>query len=473
MVDLWRLSARALAEGFGQRTFTPVDALEACVARARECQGALNAFVHFDEEGARKSAAASAARWARGEALSAIDGVPVSLKDNLHCAGWPTTWGSRLLQGFVPAQDEMPVARLRAAGGVLFGKTNLPEFAAQGITDNRVFGVTRNPWNTELTPGGSSGGAAAAVAAGCGPLALATDGGGSTRRPASHTGIVGFKPSQGLIARGRGLPEIFLDYEVPGVLARSAGDARQLVMALAQGEVSWAAPPPRAARILFVPSFADHPVDPGIAQCLRDAAQRLAALGHRIEESPPVLWAEAVNECWPVLSGAGLAWMLDDPARFPEFRAVTVPLDLSQCMQASRASLQAGRNASAAALFGALEAIAELRMRMEEVFTQHDFLLTPATAALPWPARQSHPSEIAGRTVGPRGHAIFTAFANAAGLAAIALPEGQVDGLPTGFQLVARAGADAALLSLAQQYEDAYPRSKQWPGAHANLATET
>ncbi|MES2631941.1 MAG: amidase [Pseudomonadota bacterium] len=453
MTDLWRLDAQALVNGFEAGSFTPVDALESCMTRAKACQPSINAFVHFDERSAHAAAVESANRWKRGEPLGLIDGVPVSLKDNLHCAGMPTTWGSLLLRGYVAAHDETPVARLRAAGAVIFGKTNLPEFALQGITDNLVFGATRNPRNTQLTPGGSSGGAAAAVASGCGPLALATDGGGSTRRPASHTGVVGFKPSIGLIARGGGLPEIFLDYEVPGVLARTAADAARMVMALASPSAQSAPPALPASRILFVPSFAGHPVDASIPMQVRNAAQTLSSMGHHIEESPPANWAQAINECWPTLSAAGLAWMLADTSRFPELRSLGQQLDLAQCTPASRAIIDAGQSAGGVSLFAAMHAIHELRARMQALFSRHDFLLLPATAALPWPIGQSHPATIDGQTVGPRGHAVFTAFANAAGLPAIAMPHGEVNGLPTGIQLVARPGADMALLALAQQFE--------------------
>jgi aspartyl-tRNA(Asn)/glutamyl-tRNA(Gln) amidotransferase subunit A len=462
--ELWRLDAAALAQGFRAGNFTPLDALDACLARVALCQPALNAFIHLDPRGARQAARDSGARWSRGEALGALDGVPVSLKDNLHAQGLPTTWGSKLLGTFVPAQDEWPVARLRAAGAVIIGKTNLPEFALQGITDNQVAGVTRNPWNPQLTPGGSSGGGAAAVASGCGPLALVTDGGGSTRRPASHTGLVGYKPSGDLLPRRSGLPEIFLDYEVPGLLARTVGDVIALLRALSNPNESSPLAAAPASRILYVPRFAGHPVDPAIALRVDEAACQLSALGHQVEEAPPADWAEEVNALWPLLSSAGLAWMLGDASRFQEFglTAGQAP-DITQCTAASQASIELGRGASATRLFAALSAIRTLRQRMDELFAAHDFLLTPATAALPWPAARSHPAEIAGQPVGPRGHAVFTAFANAAGLPAIALPCGFADRLPTGFQLVAQAGADAALLALSLQYEQAYPWRNEWP----------
>ena len=146
----------------------------------------------------------SEARWRAGTPLSQLDGVPITVKDNMVVRGMRSTWGSALYSEFMPDADELPVARLRAAGAVIFGKTNCPEFTVQGYTDNLLFGPTRNPWNLALTPGGSSGGAVAAVSAGLCPIALATDGGGSIRRPASYTGLVGLKPSRGRVARAEG-----------------------------------------------------------------------------------------------------------------------------------------------------------------------------------------------------------------------------------------------------------------------------
>ena len=460
--QLWRLGAAQLAQGFRSGAFSPVEALEACLARAQACQSAANVFVHIDTEGARSAATASTARWSRGAPLGPLDGVPVSLKDNLHAAGLPTTWGSRLLGGFVAQSDELPVARLRAAGATLFGKTNLPEFALQGVTDNLVHGPTRNPWDLSRTPGGSSGGAAAAVALGCGPLALATDGGGSTRRPASHTGVVGFKPSGGLIERRGGLPEIFLDFEVPGVIGRHVADVRALAGVLAASTLD--AAPAKPARILYVPRFARHPVDAGIAQRVDEAARQLASLGHTVEESAAADWAEDVNEAWPILSSVGLAWMLGDALRFPELGlAAGQRPDVSVCGISAQGNVMQGAGTDAAGLFSAFAAVHALNKRMDDVFARCDFILTPATAALPWPLPQTHPAEIAGEAVGPRGHAVFTAFANAAGLPAIALPCGFAGGLPVGLQLVGRRGADAALLAFALQYEQAFAWQGHWP----------
>ena len=175
--------------------------LDRCLERIRRIDPRLNSFVAVDEAGARAAAQESDRLLAAGTPRSPLEGIPLSVKDNILVAGMPATWGSRALAGFVPETDELPVARLRAAGAIVLGKTNVPELTLEGYTANDLFGVTRNPWDPRLTPGGSSGGAAASVAAGLVPAAIGTDGAGSTRRPACHTGLVGWKPSTGRCRR--------------------------------------------------------------------------------------------------------------------------------------------------------------------------------------------------------------------------------------------------------------------------------
>jgi aspartyl-tRNA(Asn)/glutamyl-tRNA(Gln) amidotransferase subunit A len=494
MIDLpplAALTAREMVAGYAARSFTPDDTLDACLARIDACQAAINAFIHVDVDGARAAARASTLRWSRGEPLGAIDGVPVSLKDNLDAAGMPTTWGSRLLSGYGPLEDELPVMRLRAAGAVLVGKTNLPEFAVQGYTDNLVFGPTRNPWNLDLTPGGSSGGAAASVAARCTPLALTTDGGGSTRRPASHCGLVGFKPSANRVERAAGLPEIFLDFEVIGAIARSVEDVELLIAAAggmhepatgtagaweaarvagtasaaraARTEAAAAMANMNAARILYVPQFGDNPVDPRIASHCLDVVEDFRKLGHSVvafDEACGFRLADDINAMWSRLSASGLARLFDDgPGWERTFGAGRSP-DPSQCTRATQSLIANGRALSAPSLFELLANVKVLEYRIATgIFApgHYDFLLTPCTAALPWPVGDTHPSTIAGVQVGPRGHAVFTALANAAGLPALALPTGTIDGLPTGVQLIGPRGCDAKVLAAGSAYHAAYP----------------
>jgi len=446
---LWQLTAKQLAAGFRDASFTPVQALDACLGRSAQVNPRLNALIALDAEGARVAAEQSSARWRAGRALGDVDGVPLTIKDNLHVRGLATRWGSRAL-ALMPERDEVPVAKLREAGAVIFGKTNVPEFTMQGYTDNAVFGPTGNPWNPDLTPGGSSGGAAALVAAGGCPIALATDGGGSIRRPASHTHLVGLKPSRDRVPRAGGLPPIFLSYEVAGPIARCVDDVVAMMRVIGVPAIQESAH--RSARILFVPQFGNHPVDPQIVALSAAAARNFAALGHAVTTAQSFDIAEAINQRWPLLSQVGLAWLVDHPHELS-----SRPLDEAQFGPAMQANVEAGRAASATALFDLLFEVERLRGELDRLFERYDFVLTPAAAALPWPARETHPPTIDGREVGARGHAVFAAFANAAGLPAIALPCGYAQGMPVGMQLVARAGADDDLLALARQFERAHP----------------
>ena len=261
------------------------------------------------------------------------------------------------------------------------GKTNLPEFAMQGHTDNRRFGTTRNPWDLQRTAGGSSGGAVAAVASGCGPLALATDGGGSIRRPASHTALVGFKPSEEALPRGGGLPELFLQYEVVGAIGRTVGDVASALQAMA-GPGHLTAPPARPLRILFAPKFGHSPVDPDIDRLTRQAAARLEGLGHTVDEVDCFDDAQDINALWPRLSATGLAWLMEQGERIAEFGlGAGQTADLSLCTSAIRATLEQGRTQMATDLFELQQAIAAVRRRMDLRFEHHDLILTPAAAA--------------------------------------------------------------------------------------------
>jgi aspartyl-tRNA(Asn)/glutamyl-tRNA(Gln) amidotransferase subunit A len=332
-----------------------------------------------------------------------------------------------------------------------------------GTTENTLTGATRNPWNPHHIAGGSSGGAAAAVAAGCGPIALATDGGGSIRRPAAYCGLVGFKPSAGRVPRDGGLPEILLDFEIPGPISRTVADAHRLVQALAS-EAPHEIAEVASARILYVPRFGSQVVDPAIAASVAEAAKQFEALGHKVEEAASFELADRVNACWPVLSGAGLAWMLSEASTLGEFGLGPGEApDVGLCTPAIQEGLCDALQTDAASLFEVFAAVHALRGQLAQLFAQHDFVLTPAAAAMPWPAEDAYPPTIAGEPAGPRGHAVFTAFANAAGVPAIALPCGAAHGVPIGLQLVGKAGTDTALLALASQYERARPWVMQWP----------
>jgi aspartyl-tRNA(Asn)/glutamyl-tRNA(Gln) amidotransferase subunit A len=452
---LWQLSASELTAAYGQGTTTPHAALAATLERIEEVNPRLNALITVNGDGARAAATASTERWRARQARGPLDGVPITIKDNLLVAGLRATWGSRLYADYVPHTDETPVARLREGGAVILGKTNVPEFTVQGYTDNPLFGPTRNPWNTDLTPGGSSGGAVAAVAAGLGALAICTDGGGSIRRPASHTGLVGFKPSRGAVPRDLGFPAILLDFETVGPIARCVDDIIAAMSVIGGPKLMGSSSDGTVARcrVLFVRTFSDAPVDPEIAAGVAAAGAEFERQGHWVTEAVNFDLADPIGDIWPVVSQTGVAWLL---SRHTDWKG--------KAGGAIAAMAEAGAKLSAVRYVSALDAVAEMRRRFTQHFEPYDLLLTPTAAALPWPATETHPSTIAGQPVGPRGHAVFTPLANALGLPAISLPCAPSSrGLPIGFQLVAREGADAFLLSVARDYERKAGLRYRWP----------
>ena len=405
----------------------------------------VNAIVALDDHAAA-AAARSTERWRAGTPASPLDGVPVSVKDNLFVKGMPATWGSRLYADFRPDRDEPPVARLRRAGCVLFAKTNLPEFAVQGFTGNLLFGTTRNPHALDRTPGGSTGGGAAAVAAGIGPLALGTDGGGSLRRPAAHCGLYALKPSIGQVARYDGFAQLMADFEVVGAVARSIEDLRRVHEILAGYDPadprSLAAeaplPPfPTAPRIAYLPRVDAHPVDPSIAAAIDGVVRALADTGLSVETIDVPYQPDAVAAAWGTVASSGLAWHL---AETPDWQGRVNP--------SARAMAEAGSAVTTGGLLDALGVAAEVRRAAAALFADYDLLLCPSTAALAWPAEDIFPPEIAGRPVGPRGHAVFTGWVNVAGLPAANVPVGMTaDGGGIGLQVVASHGRDRDLLA--------------------------
>ncbi|RYY96567.1 MAG: amidase [Comamonadaceae bacterium] len=457
----WQCDAGALAAAYAGRTLSPVETLASITQRMHALQPVLNPIVCWDADGALAAARASEERWQRSAPLSPLDGVPVTVKDNIPVAGLPCRWGSRLYADHMPTRDESPVARLRAAGAVIVGKTNVPEFTLLGYTDNLLNGPTRNPWNPALTPGGSSGGAVACVAAGIAPIALATDGGGSIRRPCSHVGIAGLKPSFGRVPRADGLPDLLPGMEVIGPIARSVGDLMRMLAVI--GPSSGATPLPDHAgprRIACWTSIADGPVDPEILARTHEAIATLRALGHTVDvRAAPDVVDRFNRDAWPVISGAGLAAVLAPHAQRLGHSAVEALLT-----PAMRAMWETARTLTPARIAAAQQLVRELQAALLAMFETCDLLLTPAAAALPWPATETHPTRIADQEVGPRGHAVFTAFVNACGLPALAVPLAPSrEGLPIGMQLVAPMGTDDALCRFGLAWEAAQPWADRWP----------
>jgi aspartyl-tRNA(Asn)/glutamyl-tRNA(Gln) amidotransferase subunit A len=459
-ISLWRLSATNLFAGYASRDFSPVEVLDSVLERLDEINPRINAVVTLDRQGARVAAEASEKRWLARAALGPLDGVPLTVKDNIPVRGMRTTWGSKLYAEYVPEADELSIARLREAGAIILGKTNCPEFTLQGYTDNLIFGPTRNPWNLDLTPGGSSGGAVAAVSAGIGPIAIGTDGGGSIRRPASHTGLLGLKPSRGRVPRCDGFPAILLYLETLGPMTRTVADLCAVMEVISPPDprdpssscfrgIPFEIEPMRPLRILYVPQFADSPVDPEVRTNVAAAAQTLAELGHSVQEGKAPFAIEPLAQAWGVIGQVGLAWLLESK---PGWQGkITSALEE---MAANGATRTGGE------YFAALNAFRELERSLSIFFTNCDVILTPTAAALPWPVTEPYPKRINGQEAGPRTHAAFTGFVNISGCPGISIPcHPAANGMPIGVQLVAAQGRDALLCGLAAQFESA----QRWP----------
>jgi len=453
-MQLWQLSATELAARYRHGSLLPSAVLTAVWDRLMAVNPAINAYATLDEAGARCAAALSDARFAAGTPRGAFDGIPLGIKDNITVGGMRCAWGSELWQDFVPDRDETPVARLRAQGAVVLGKTNVSEFTlGRGNTDTRLFGTTRNPWDLALTPGASTGGGAAGVAAGIGPVALGTDGGGSIRRPACHCGLLGLKPTTGRVARIDGLPPILHDAEVIGPLARSVDDIAMVLTAIQgrhdEDRLSYPfdatdaeAALPSGLSILYLPQVGDWPVDAPVAESCAVAARRMAALGHRVETVAAPFDVALFDTHWPVITAAGVAWLLRGKAWRGRIGATYEEM------------AEMGAGLSAAQYQDALAAFRELHVQFARAFRRWDIIMTPTAGALPWPAEQ----------FGQPHNRAFTGWVNAAGLPAINVPcDPSPEGLPIGAQFIAPFGQDWLLVALARQIEAAHPWAQRWP----------
>src|SRR5690349_13051781 len=299
MSDLCALSATDLLDGYRKHQLSPVEVTRAVLERIEKLNPVLNAF-NLVSDRAIEDAKASEKRWAAGQQKGLLDGVPVSIKDIILTRGWPTLRGSKTIDPKGPWKDDAPVtARLREHGAVILGKTTTPEFGWKGVTDSPLTGITRNPWNPKKTPGGSSGGAAAAVASGMGPLAIGTDGGGSIRIPCSFTGLFGLKPSFGRVPAWPLSP--FGTVAHVGPMTRSVADAALMLNVLTLPDArDWHALPFEArdwrtglengiadVRIAYSPDLGYASVDAEVAAIVKDAVRVLTDLGAKVEEQDP------------------------------------------------------------------------------------------------------------------------------------------------------------------------------------------
>jgi aspartyl-tRNA(Asn)/glutamyl-tRNA(Gln) amidotransferase subunit A len=299
-MELNWLTAAEMGRGYASGKFSPIEVAKACLQQIKKCEPKINAMALVDEVTTLAMAKASASRWKRQKPLSLLDGVPVLIKDLLLTKGWPTRRGSKTIDSTGPWDHDAPsVARLREAGAVFLGLTTTPEFGWKGVTDSPLTGITCNPWNTDLTPGGSSGGSSAALAAGYGPLALGTDGGGSIRIPAGFTGTFGLKPSFGRVPAWPLSP--FGTVAHVGPMTRTVKDAALLMDVISKPDnrdwhslpydgAGYAKTLPKSLkgmRIAYSPDLGYVNVDPDIAKRVADAVKVLKKLGAKVIDIEP------------------------------------------------------------------------------------------------------------------------------------------------------------------------------------------
>ncbi|NBA96079.1 amidase [Pseudomonas sp. R5(2019)] len=451
------------------------DLLAAAMARCDALNPKVNAVVMRHDDYAR---ALLAARRAAGDAAKGpLAGVPILLKDlNTFLQGTTTTQGSRLFKDAPPAaQTSTLIARYQAAGAVPFGKTAAPEFGLTTTTESKLWGQTRNPWNLAMSAGGSSGGAASAVAAGILPVAHATDGGGSIRIPASYCGVIGLKPSRYRTPSGPGRFEGWFGASVGNVVARSVRDTA-LFLDAGQGHEPgspyWLQPlsrpyieeigrEPGKLRVALVrQSLTGSPLDPAVAKVLEDTIKLLSAQGHEIEELRLPIDPQQLFGAHGAVTGTALLSMVHE--REQAFGRVATADDLENI---TREVLTRASKVTGEGLFRSRHSFETISAAMEQQFERFDVILSPVTANLtpalgelsldqPW-------ESYAHRAM---GSAAFTVLANVSGQPAISLPLGMSDnGLPVGMMFTARIGGEDVLLRLAAQLE----KVKPWAGRRA------
>ena len=456
--DLADWTATELIEAYRDRTVSPVEATQAALDRLAALDRSVNAFCLVDADGALAQARASQARWSAGAPAGPVDGVPTSIKDVFLTRGWPTLRGSRTIDPDQDwTEDASSVTRLRESGAVLLGKTTTPELGWKGVTDSPLTGVTRNPWDVSRTPGGSSGGAAAAVACGMGALAVGTDGGGSVRIPASFSGIVAFKPTFGRIPLFPASP--FGTLAHAGPLTRSVEDAALMLDVLAVPDPRDLSALPRpelpfragleagvaGLRVAFSPNLGYVEVDAEVAALVGKAVQVLGGLGAHIEQTDPG-FSDPV-EAFHVLWFAGAAKSVEDLT--VEQRQLIDPglRDISD----------QGRGFSALEYLEAVAQRMTLGALMGRFHEAYDLLVTPTMPITAFEAGVEAPP---GSTE-PRWTS-WTPFSypfNLTQQPAATVPCGLTDaGLPVGLQFVGPRHHDSRVLAAAKAYQDSAPK---------------
>lgn len=466
MAELWQMSGLALGKAIASREVSAVEVLDAILARVEAVNPKVNAIVTPVADNARKEARAVDARIAAGEKGGPLFGVPVSIKDLIETKGIRTTFGSLLRQDFVPEQDAILVERLRAADCPIFAKTNTPDHGGKFATDNFVFGATNNPWDLSRSPGGSSGGAAAQVAAGMGPLAVGNDGGGSIRVPASVCGVYGIKPQYGRVPswpRHNGW--YLLNHEGP--ITRTVRDAAAMLDIMAgPDDRDWFSLPAESGsylqtcdgdikgmRIAWSPTPGYGRVDPEVLELCQAAAHTFEELGCVVEEASPQI--PNPDQIFLGLIVPRLLVQLEQEFP-PGFAEKLDPVVAS--------FLPIGEQMSVRDVFSAIYGDYAVHDLLVAFFQQYELFLTPTLATPAYPSGTFGPTEVNGEPVSSPLEPFFTYPFNLTGQPAASIPVGFTNsGLPVGLQIVGRRFAEKTILRASACFEAARPWANRWP----------
>ena len=466
--ELAFMSAVELAQNIRNKKVSSLEATENFFQRIDQLDSQLHSYLTLCRDQALADARAADAAVQEGTKLGPLHGVPISIKDLETTKGVVTTMGSAIFKDRVPDMDSIVVERIKAAGAVILGKTNTPEFGQSGTTENKLGEPCRNPWNTDRTPGGSSGGAAAALAAGLCTLSMGTDGGGSVRIPASFTGLFGIKPTQGRVPRfgGYGRPSAN-HFSQSGPITRTVADSALLLQVIAGPDtrditsIRETAPDFSAnlssgvsgMRLAWSSDLGYAAVDPEVVDITKQAAMKFIGLGANIDDAKLKL-EDPFETFWNIFSTAAYT---SYGHLLEEHRNGLSDIGLM--------SIEHGQQTTGADMSRAIYEVDRLGRRMEEFFDNFDLLLTPTMAVPAFPIDQ-RPSVIGGKTVDPFwGFLPFTYPINISGQTAASIPCGySSDGMPIGLHIIGPKESEAKVLQACAAFEAANPWAGDRPG---------
>ena len=466
--DLAFMSAVELAQNIREKKISSLEATENFFQRIDQLDSQLNSYLTLCRDQALADARAADEAVQKGSELGPLHGVPISIKDLELTKGVTTTMGSAWFRDRVPDLDSIVVERVKASGAIILGKTNTPEFGLSGTTENKLGEPCRNPWNTERTPGGSSGGAAAALAAGLCSLSMGTDGGGSIRIPASFTGLFGIKPTQGRVPRygGYGRPAAN-HFSQSGPITRTVADSALLLQVVAGPDsrdvTSIRQPAPdfsagladgvKGMRLAWSRDYGFAAVDPEVVQVTERAAKLFAGMGATVEDANLKL-DDPFDTFWNIFATASYT---SYGHLFDEGRNELTDYGVT--------SMEHGRTVTGADLSRAIYDVDRLGRQMEEFFDDFDLLISPTMAVPAFPIKQ-RPSVIGGREVDPFwGFVPFTYLINITGQTAASVPCGySSDGMPIGLHIIGPKGSEAKVLQASAAFEQAQPWAGKRPG---------